>query len=427
MCATTSKTVNVSALAEAVTEYAVATKSETQSQTAYSVDAFVNWVGCAIGGSRTATVDAAVRAHASMSEGGQHHVLGRTEPLRLADVVLIDCLASAAHAFDDAHPETILHPTGPIAAALLGLARMRKISGKDFITALTIGMEIECRIGVAFMGSGFKRGWMLTGLSGGIGAAAAIGHVLGFDRATMATAVGLAAARASGNQGTIGSMTCAYVPSLAAESGFVAAMLAQAGFTCPIQALSGSTNGLLSLVAGEPAIDRALDGFGAVSEAARNGFKPYPCGIVIHSIIDACLVLVREHSVSANEIEQLEFEISPTTFRLTANKHPRSLTEAQISLFYWAAAVLTTGAAGLAQTADSMMREPSIAALQERITVVVRDDLQDDQCMAVARLAGGRTIEVQIDHAVGSAARPMTSEQIDAKLLAQCAYSSNLG
>ena len=33
--------------------------------------------------------------------------------------------------------------------------------------------------------------------------------------------------------------------------------------------------------------------------AASNTYKPYPCGIVMHAVIDACLALRRDHSVMA--------------------------------------------------------------------------------------------------------------------------------
>ncbi|CAE6844332.1 hypothetical protein [Paraburkholderia domus] len=42
----------------------------------------------------------------------------------------------------------------------------------------------------------------------------------------------------------------------------------------------------------------------------------------------------------------------------------------------------------------------------------------DDQCKATATTKDGRTVDVSIEHAVGSLARPMTGADIDAKFLA---------
>ena len=47
-----------------------------------------------------------------------------------------------------------------------------------------IGMEIECRLSSVIVapGTGASGGWYITGVTGSIGAAAAVGRVLGLDR-----------------------------------------------------------------------------------------------------------------------------------------------------------------------------------------------------------------------------------------------------
>src|SRR5690606_14344873 len=74
--------------------------------------AFVNWVGCAVGGARTASADTAIRGLLEMSGSGSTPILGRQERLGGADAALVNCLISAADTFDDTHLSTITHPTG---------------------------------------------------------------------------------------------------------------------------------------------------------------------------------------------------------------------------------------------------------------------------------------------------------------------------
>lgn len=414
-------------LSNALSTYAVSTRLEDLSaaDVARMVDAYTNWVGCTAGGCRANAVDIAARTYASFSPAGQHAGLGRSERLGLTDAISLDSLSSAVQGFDDTHLETILHPTGPVAAALLGLARTQAVSGPQFIEALYVGMEVQCRIGLAFAskGTGAKRGWYATGLAGGVGAAAAVGRILGFSEAQMRNAFGLAAARAAGNRGTHGTMAGAYVPSLAAESGFVAAKLTAAGFTCGARALDGS-NGLLELVTDQPAIERALRDLGLVSEATKTAFKPYPAGIVVHPIIDACLSLVRDHGLLSADIERVDLEVPPVTHELGARKRPQDEFEAAVSVFYWAATSLVTGRAGAAEAGVEMTRDPRIRDLQDRIFLTPSPALADDQCKAVAKTTDGRTVEVFVEHAVGSLDRPMSSADLDAKFLtgAQAAY-----
>ena len=87
-----------------------------------------------------------------------------------------------------------------------------------------------------------------TGLSGGIGAAAAAGRLIGLDHAQLVAALGLAATQLCGLRATHGSMAIAYVPGIAARNGLSAAYLAKAGFTCSDIAIDGR-NGLFEVIA----------------------------------------------------------------------------------------------------------------------------------------------------------------------------------
>ncbi len=382
------------------------------------VDAFVNWVGCAIAGASSLTVETAMKAFAAIDGGGRHRPLGRTEPVGLLQAIAADCMSSAALGYDDIHLETTLHPTGPVAAALLGFGRTETVSGARYLEALLIGMEVECRVGLAFAssGSGASRGWYATGMAGGIGAAAAVGRLRGFDAARMGNAMGIAAARASGNRGVHGSMTSAYVPAMAAESGFLAAALTAVGFTCGAKALDG-TNGMLELMAPTPAIERALVGLGAAPEALNNTYKPYPAGFVVQPVIDACRALVHEHGLSADMIDRLDLEVPAVSVALGSRRHPADQYEAATSITFWSSAVLLTGRAGAAEAGVAMVEDARNAALRDRVFVTAGPGLKDDQCNATATTKDGRVIRVSIESAVGSLARPMTSADIDAKFL----------
>ena len=71
---------------------------------------------------------------------------------------------------------TVIHPASPVASALLALSEYRPISGKDFVNALVLGVEVECRIGNAVYPSHYDAGWHITGTVGPFGAAAAVGE-----------------------------------------------------------------------------------------------------------------------------------------------------------------------------------------------------------------------------------------------------------
>jgi 2-methylcitrate dehydratase PrpD len=385
-----------------------------------SIRAVVNWVGCALGGAPTETVDAAIRGAQSYSSGGNCRIVGRRERLDMASAALVNCVSSSAYAFDDTHLKTITHPTGPVICALLALAETRKISGEEFLTALMLGMEIECRLSSTMVspGTGSSGGWYITGVTGGIGAAAALGRVLGFDRKTMIAALGLAAAQSCGVRGTHAAMASAYVPGIAAQAGVTAAMMAQAGFECGPAAIAGR-NGMVEVIA--PKADHAAicRDFGKTWEVLGNAYKPYPCGIVIHPVIDACLTLVRDHAPDPDAIESAAFDVNPDALRLCWRKLPTTALEAQVSLYHWLATALITGEAGIAQGTQESVDDPKVRALQSRLEATADPALAIDQAKATMRMKDGRTFSVSIEHGIGGFAKPMSDDQLSAKFIAQ--------
>ena len=405
--------------AKILADYALSARAEAIVDKGHSIDALVNWVACAIGGGIRPAVDAAARGLSAMSAPGGSTGLAHAQPLSIADTIFLDCLSSCILAYNDTHLETILHPTGPIASALLGLSRLRPVSGAEFLTSLSVGMEVQCRLGLAIASAGAasKRGWFSTGLAAGVGVVAAIGRLEGFTADQMLSGFGLAAASGCGNRGTHASSGAAFVPAIAAENGFKAAMLAAAGYDCSPHALDGA-NGLVPLVANFPAWNRALRGLGETSEAALTAFKPYPGGIILHPAIDACLDLLHKHGVDPAQIATLIFSVADAAFELGNNKGPQDAFEASVSLYHWASVAIVTGRAGIDGVAPGAFADPHIRAFEERIQVESDSTLAPDQCRLVANLADGRQIDITIEHATGSIDKPMRSTDIDQKFRA---------
>lgn len=383
-----------------------------------TVRAFLNWVGCAVGGSNTVTAEAAVRGLQGLGRAGTASVLGRRERLDFVDTAVVDCISSAAHTFDDTHLATITHPTGPVAASLLAYAQTVKLDGETLLAALAAGMEIECRVAMAIAadGAGAHRGWYMTGLAGGIGAAAAMARAMRLDHPGTVSALSLAAAQAGGTRATHGSMAIAYVPAAAARQGMTAAYLARGGFGCGDIAIDGR-NGLLAVVApgAQPAV--ITDGLGSRFELLNNAFKPYPCGIVIHPAIDACLEIAMNQRPEPEDIERVDIEVHPDALNLCWRRLPSTELDAQVSLYHWVAAALTFRAAGIAQGELPCVQDARVRALQERVSAKATDGLASDQAVVAVHTKRG-VYRASIDHAVGSIARPMSDAQLDAKFLA---------
>src|SRR5215213_8659618 len=109
----------------------------------------VNYLGCAVGGSNDAAVDAAIRALGPYSGPPTAVVLGRVDRLDPLHASLMNGISSHVYDFDDTTPQNYIHPSSPVASALFAYASANRVSGRDFVHAFIAGFEAESRVGNA--------------------------------------------------------------------------------------------------------------------------------------------------------------------------------------------------------------------------------------------------------------------------------------
>jgi 2-methylcitrate dehydratase PrpD len=377
----------------------------------------LNWMGCAVGGSRHETLDAALAALAPFSGPAQATVVGRRERLDVLHAALMNGISSHVFDFDDTHLKTVIHPAGPVASAILALSEHRPVSGTEFLNALVVGIEVECRIGNAVYPAHYDRGWHITGTAGVFGAAAASGRLLGLSEPQMVWALGLAAAQPVGLREMFGSMTKSFHPGRAAQNGLTAALLASKNFTSSdvgIEGKSGWAN-VLSTARDYAQITGKL---GQSYEISLNTYKPYACGVVIHPAIDACVQLRNEHRLQADQIQRIDLAVHPLVLELTGKQEPRTGLEAKFSVYFAAALAIVRGAAGPRDFSDQNVRDPQIVGLRDRVTATVDPAIKEEQVRASIVLKDGRTLVKRIDHVIGSLERPLSDADLEAKFAA---------
>jgi len=191
----------------------------------------LNWMGVAVGGSRHETIEIALAAIKPFVGAPQATLFGRAERLDVMHAALINGISSHVFDFDDTDLTTAVHPSAPVLPVLLALAEQRGMNGRDFVTAMVLGIEAECRIARAVQPQFGTVGWHPTGAAGVFGAAIAAAKVLGLDEARLSHTIGLAATQPVGVREMFGSMTKAFHPGRAAQNGLLAALLAERGYT----------------------------------------------------------------------------------------------------------------------------------------------------------------------------------------------------
>src|SRR5688572_13188642 len=117
----------------------------------------VNWMGCALGGARHEAVTAALNTLRPFVGPAQAQIVGRGDRLDCLNAALVNGMSAHVLDFDDTHLRTLLHPSVPVASALLALAERRPlcgdasvdalvIGGNAFLDAFVLGVDVECRV-----------------------------------------------------------------------------------------------------------------------------------------------------------------------------------------------------------------------------------------------------------------------------------------
>ena len=374
---------------------------------------WLNWVGCAVGAARHESVEAALGALAMLRPAAQAAVLGRGERLDMAGAALVNGISSHTFDFDDTHLRTIIHPAGPVAAAILALAEGAGATGRQVIDALVLGIDVSCRVGNAMYPDHYDRGWHITGSTGTLGAAAGCARLLGLDEERTAMALGIAASQPVGMREQFGTMTKPFHPGAAARAGLTAALLAKHGFTASPRALE-APRGMMQTVSTKNDWNEITDELGSRFEISFNTYKPFACGIVIHPSIDACVQL-RERGVKAADVVRVELKVHSLVLELTGKKEPKDGLEGKFSVYHGCAAGLVVGRAGEPEYDDAFVNRADVVALRRKVVATVDDAIDEASADVTAVLKDGRREHVFVEHAIGSLQRPLPDAALEDK------------
>ena len=163
-------------------------------------------------------------------------------------------------------------------------------------------------------------------------------------------------------------------------------------------------------------LDHAFGSLSKRFEILGNTYKPYPCGIVIHPIIDACLALREDNGLKHEDIASVAVRANPTAMALCYRRHPETDLLAQVSLYHWVASALVKGAARIEEGTNAAIREPVIVAMRDRIEVETDPAIAPDSAEVTVKLQDGRAFTRAIAHGIGSRGNPMTDAQLSAKV-----------
>jgi 2-methylcitrate dehydratase PrpD len=198
----------------------------------------------------------------------------------------------------------------------------------------------------------------------------------------------------------------------------MAALMAKNGYTASLRALE-APRGLLQVFSDKTDWSEVTDHLGQSWEIELNTYKPFACGIVIHPAIDACVQLRERHGLALDQIAHLTLRAHPLVQELTGKKTPQTGLQSKFSVFHSCAVALLYGRAGEHEYSDEVVNHPDVLALRAKVELIVDRSIDEAAVDVVLHASDGRTLTIQIEHAVGSLQKPMSNEQLRAKFVDQ--------
>jgi 2-methylcitrate dehydratase PrpD len=387
------------------------------------VRGLLNFVGCALGGARDEAMEIAVRVLTPFFGPSQATIIGRGERSDALYAAFLNAVGANVLEYDDTHLATVIHPAAPVAPCLFALAELRPVSGRELLHAFILGVEISCRVGLGVMPTHYRRGWHITATCGIFGAAAASARLLGLDARRTAWALGHAATQSSSLVESLGSMAKSLGVGNAAKNGLAAALFAEGGFTGPETPIEGRY-GFASVTSDSADSALMTDGIGNRWEILANAYKPYPCGVVLFPLIDACLELRTRHAPALDAIERVVLRGHPLMRERTDRPDVATGRDAKVSLQHSVAVSFLFGAAGLAQYEDSCVADPAVRALRSLVAFEEDPAMPVESASVMLRLADGTTHSEHVRHGRGTPGRPMSDAELDAKVRELAAYGA---
>jgi len=319
-------------------------------------------------------------------------------------------------------PGGLCHPADNF-GAVFAVAEHAGARGADFLLALGIAYEIQCRFSatVPVMGRGLNHALQLA-MSAAAGSAKLleldVGHTADAIAASAADNVSLAAVHAEPVSTWKG-----ISPAITGMRAVYNTMLASRGITGP-RALFEGPNGLERLF-DQPIDMRTSDR--SLTAVEQTYLKQYCSLIHGQVIIDATLALRDEYGITAADVASARLEVFQGAFDIAGggsygNKdHPSTKEQADYNLKYLVAVALLDGQVGPEQLETERVLRDDVQELLARVHVEAAADLTaayPERTAARVHIAlrDGREMHREQSDFEGSPTRPMSWDRVVQKL-----------
>lgn len=365
-------------------------------------------LGALIAGSSSGQFAAGLKLARNHFRTGDIAVLGAADRFDFLGAASAMGHASNAYDIDDGHNIIRAHPGTSFIGGLLAAGYDRDLSAQDFLTALYTAYETTIRMGEAIMD--YYQYAHSSGTFGAVGVAAGAGRIYGLTKQQLNNVLSVS----EFNAPLVPGIRSVEYPSMNKDGvpfgvmvGALALLAGESGFT-----------GNKHLLEAEDYC-HYLDDLGVNHEVMALYFKPYPCCRWGHPAIDACLTLLQDYQIAAQDIDKVTIETFYKATQLSKDI-PFSADEAQYNIAYPVASAIVNRGFSIDQVEHTA--DPAVHAMMKRLFFVCDGEL-DKQfpgkrlCRAVIDLKNGRRLVSNVHEPRGEACENIDYNWLSEKFL----------
>lgn len=345
------------------------------------------------------------------------------------NAAFVNGIFSVRRDFDDTQHTflTTIHPSRTIVPPAFATAESKgDVNGKDFITAVALGHDLQLRMRIAASG---PASYISTGANF-IGAAATSSKISGLNESKSRYALGLAifqmsqggAGLAISGSGGLGNLK-GVSDGLACKAGVLSVLLAQSGFVADWQVPEASGFGSRSYL--------LTSDLGKMFMGSKTIQKEFPCCHGQHSAIRATLELVKKHDIIPQNIKEVEVHLGNFDYSIVGRptekkQNPQNIIETQFSICWGIASAIVYRNTGIRNFTSEALKDIKIQETARKVFPKVDLDLDRggfSPAIVEIKTNDGKLYSQQVDHPIGNLENPFSFERIVDKFRYCCEYS----
>ncbi|KJK22186.1 hypothetical protein UB46_22805 [Burkholderiaceae bacterium 16] len=390
-----------------------------------TVDGLIDSLACALAGLHAPGLKEA-RAALRRWGTGDCSVWGGFGRASAPFAAFLNAVSMHALDYDDTDDKVPLHANGMVLPGLIADVEESRpdCDGREFLTALAVGVDGAMRIGRAGGPKG-SRGWNYSVISGSMGAVLAIARLRRWDTETTVNALGHQLTQTAGSLQSIvdGSLAKRFQPAQMVKNVVMSAALAQAGIDAPSNVFEGKAGFVNLYQDGKFDLDAVHAGIERCDLPEDLSLKPYPACRFTHAPIDLALQL-HAQGLRSSDVRQIRIRVSGQAVNMVGRKFDHrsaSVVDAQFSIAYTVAVGLERGAVRICDFTDVAIRDERVGNFAaERIMIEADAALPFLGMVPVAfdvELVNGKRLLIEAQDVCGSPGKRMSASQLRDKVM----------